>query len=40
MNRPPKKLRASLGDGFYMFLEFSPLPGEDSQFDEHIFQMG
>ena len=28
-----------LGDGFKYFL-FPPLPGEDSQFDEHIFQMG
>ena len=31
----PKKL----GGGFKYFL-FSPLLGEDSQFDEHIFQMG
>ena len=28
-----------LGGGFKYFL-FSPLPGEDFQFDEHIFQMG
>ena len=28
-----------LGGGFKYFL-FSPLFGEDSQFDEHIFQMG
>ena len=25
---------------FQIFLEFSPLFGEDSHFDEHIFQMG
>jgi len=29
----------SLGGGF-TYLLFSPLPGEDSHFDEHIFQMG
>ena len=28
-----------LGDGFKHFL-FSPLPGEDSHFDDHIFQRG
>ena len=28
-----------LGGGFKYVL-FSPLPGEDSHFDEHIFQMG
>ena len=28
-----------LGGGFKYFL-FSPLFGEDSRFDEHIFQMG
>ena len=28
-----------LGGGFKYFL-FSPLFGEDSHFDEHIFQMG
>jgi len=28
-----------LGGGFKYFL-FSTLPGEDFQFDEHIFQMG
>ena len=30
----------NLGGGFKYFLEFSPLFGEDFQFDEHIFQMG
>ena len=30
---------ASLGGGFKYFL-FSPLLGENFQFDEHIFQMG
>ena len=30
---------ATLGGGFKHFL-FSPLPGEDSHFDKHIFQMG
>ena len=29
----------NLGGGFKYF-SFSPLPGEDSQFDMHIFQMG
>ena len=29
----------SLGGGFKYFL-FSSLLGEDSQFDDHIFQMG
>ena len=32
-------LNLNLGGGFKYFL-FSSLPGEDSQFDEHIFQMG
>ena len=31
--------KAQLGGGFKYFL-FSPLIGEDFQFDEHIFQMG
>ena len=34
-----KKIRTELGGGFKCFL-FSPLFGEDFQFDEHIFQLG
>ena len=33
------KKTSSLGGGFKYFL-FSPLFGEDSHFDEHIFQRG
>ena len=32
-------LITKLGDGF-KYLLFAPLFGEDSHFDEHIFQMG
>ena len=32
-------VKLDLGGGFKYFL-FSPLFGEDFQFDEHIFQMG
>ena len=33
--------RSLLGGGFHRFFGiFIPIPGEDSDFDEHIFQMG
>ena len=28
------------GDGFKDFLIFTPIPGEMSRFDDHVFQMG
>ena len=34
-----KKQQTTVGGGFDFFL-LSPLPGEDSQFDEHIFSNG
>ena len=34
-----QKVNCTLGGGFKYFL-FSPLPGEDSHVDEHIFQRG
>ena len=33
------KIYGKLGGGF-IFFKFAPLLGEDSHFDEHIFQLG
>ncbi len=38
-NMCPTNINHQQGGGFKYFL-FSPLLGEDFQFDEHIFQMG